>query len=359
MPDLSTTRVLISPGLEGLADLIGAIGFERLYLVVDSRVMSLWGDVLLEELRDMERSGLHAVDALEERKSVDSLRVLWNDMAAAGLRRDADLVVVLGGGLTCDLGAMAASTYLRGLHLLLLPSSLLCQVDACLGGKTGVNLGGAKNQLGTFHPADMVWAATGLLRTLEEDQLRNGLGEVLKTSVLGDAGIARDLLGRRPPRDDPSMPGWASGVVARCLAIKGGIVELDVRERAGVRRLLNLGHTMGHALESASGFRLGHGEAVAAGLVLEARMAESIAGIGPELSRELEGLVRDAVGMDTSAIAASVSPREVAGYIERDKKTGAAGSRIWVLPFGWEDCRQVRLEASRESVLVAEALGQE
>ena len=169
--------------------------------------------------------------------------------------------------MVCDLTAFAASLYMRGCRLTLVPTTLLAMVDAALGGKTAVNLGSAKNLVGTFYPAEeLVHLDPRPGHAAAQRELRCGLAEAIKTALLGDADLL-DLL-RRPargaaPRGDPAA---LEQTVFRCLAVKGRIVENDLRE-SGERAVLNLGHTFAHALESATGFRrYRHGEAVAWGL---------------------------------------------------------------------------------------------
>ncbi|MBN1433930.1 3-dehydroquinate synthase [Candidatus Fermentibacterales bacterium] len=346
------TGLVLDAGLEGLGALVSSSGRSRVFLVADERALSFWGDELDLELSGLEQAGRLLIRAEEAAKTVRTLESAWMAMRQAGLRRSADAVVCFGGGLVCDVGALAASTYLRGLPLILVPSTLLCQVDACLGGKTAVNLGDAKNQLGTFYPAESVWIATRLLATLEPGHFRGGLGEALKTSLVGDASIAAGLLARVPGAGEPGFEDWASSLVERCLRVKGAIVTEDLLE-TGRRVLLNAGHTLGHALESASGFGLTHGEAVAAGLVLEARMAELLEGSAPGLSLELAGMLP---GLGIGFAGLSRSPGALADFLERDKKTGRGGQRTWVLPFGWEDCRPTLLSPSEESRLLGSLL---
>jgi len=182
----------------------------------------------------------------------------------AGLGRDGRIVGV-GGGVVCDLAAFAASLYMRGCRLTLVPTTLLAMVDAALGGKTAVNLGRAKNLVGTFYPAEELRIRIPVLATLPERELRCGLAEAIKTALLGDPGLLELLRSRRTDLllGDPAA---LEETVFRCLAVKGRIVENDLRETGG-RAVLNLGHTFAHALESATGFRrFRHGEAVAWGL---------------------------------------------------------------------------------------------
>ena len=291
-------------------------------------------------------SGVYSPEGGETSKTPETLTALWRIMSEAGIRRDTP-VLVIGGGVVCDIGAMAASTWHRGAPLFLVPSTLLAMVDACLGGKTGVNIGGAKNQVGTFHPAMGIFISPVLLETLPSRELCNGAAEMLKTSLIGERTIS-DLipavLAERSDRDT------VTDAVLRCLAVKGAIVARDLTEH-GERMILNLGHTIGHALEAASDFDLGHGEAVGLGLLAEARIASALGG-NRELAGELE-MMMSAAGLPVKLDG--IQPHRIRELLDRDKKS-RAGGRTWALPFDWEDCRLVRLEPSREEEFLPDAL---
>jgi 3-dehydroquinate synthase len=200
----------------------------------------------------------------EEAKRWESVLGIASRAVDAGLGRDGWFLAV-GGGAVCDVTAFAASVYMRGAMLHLVPTTLLAMVDASLGGKTGVDFAGLKNMLGSFYPAHRVDLPLDALCSLPEGEYRSGLGEVLKTALLGDAELYRLLAVRSEAvlsRDRATM----ADVVARCLGVKAAIVARDPRE-SGDRAFLNLGHTFAHALESVAGLgTIRHGEAVAWGL---------------------------------------------------------------------------------------------
>lgn len=221
------------------------------------------------------------------------------------------------------------------MRLELIPTTLLCMADACLGGKTALNLHGVKNQAGTFHPAERVTICGSFLGTLPEHELRSGRAEVLKTAVIGDRGIL-----------DALRNGDHTGAVLGCLRVKGRIAEQDLHER-GDRRLLNLGHTLGHALEAL--LHISHGEAVALGIPAAARIGGG-EGFARELERELASL-----GLPVR-LPKPVSASQVLPLIDRDKKTGGSG-RTWVIPRGWEHCELVAVPRDTEEKLLEEALG--
>jgi 3-dehydroquinate synthase len=251
--------------------------------------------------------------------------------AAAGLGRDG-VVAGIGGGVVCDIAAFSASLYMRGCGLVLIPTTLLAMVDAGLGGKTGLDFLGYKNLVGTFYPARLVLAATGCLRHLPAREFLCGIAEAVKTAVVGDRtlfAILRDDREAVLARDE----GLLEEIVRRCLAVKGRIVEEDPVE-TGSRALLNLGHTFGHALESATGFSVwSHGEAVAWGMG-RALSAGLLLGITePGFAAALRGVLESYGFRMTAGVR---YPDLVAGFA-RDKKRRAGRVRL-VIPRGLGDC---------------------
>jgi 3-dehydroquinate synthase len=254
----------------------------------------------------------------------------------------------IGGGVICDLTAFAASLYMRGCRLILYPTSLLAMVDAALGGKTAVNLQRAKNAIGTFYPAEELRLHIPLLATLPRRELRAGLAEALKTALLGD-GELLELLERQKTEVLNGNPALLEQVVFRCLAVKGRIVENDFRE-GGPRAILNLGHTFGHALESATGFRrISHGEAVAWGLAraldLGVRLGVSSRGLASRLASLLRGY----------GYALETPPGITAGRLlqamQADKKRQSGRLRLVLLRrVGEAEVREVEPEAIRATL---------
>lgn len=258
----------------------------------------------------------------EEHKVWPHVESLCSQWLTEGVYRS-DAVLGVGGGVVTDTVGFAASIVLRGIRWIAVPTTLLAMVDASVGGKTGVNHEMGKNLLGTFWQPSLVVADAATLSTLPERELRAGLAEVVKSAWIGDRDMI-DVIDPERPLDDPV---W-DDLIMRTVRVKARIVEEDERE-AGIRQALNLGHTLGHALEAATGFkRFLHGEAVAWGL----RAVTSIAGGRGLLSdpwrRQLEAAIDrleplpPIVGMD---------PDRILHHIERDKKTGPEGVG-WVLP---------------------------
>jgi 3-dehydroquinate synthase len=211
----------------------------------------------------------------EESKRWESVDSILHRLVDLGMGRDAEVIGV-GGGVVCDIAAFAASLYMRGCALSLVPTTLLAMVDASVGGKTGVDFAGYKNLVGTFYPASRIHIVVGVLKSLPQREYLCGLAEAIKTAMIGDAGLLK-LLGEERAHILARDESLIGEIVHRCLSVKGAIVAEDTREE-GRRAVLNLGHTFGHALESCLGFRgWTHGEAVAWGI---ARSLDAGLGLG-------------------------------------------------------------------------------
>ncbi|MBX2799111.1 MAG: 3-dehydroquinate synthase [Myxococcales bacterium] len=319
--------VVSDQGYAGLQEaLLAAVPGARdgAVLVTDDTVGPLWAGAVRTALGDVPLTEV-SLPAGEVHKTSATWLRLVDELLAHGVRRTTP-VIALGGGVVGDVAGFAAACTLRGLPFVTLPTTLLAMVDASVGGKTAVNHPTGKNLLGAFHQPSLVWAALDTLGTLADVEVRSGLGEVVKTAAIGDASLLEDL-GRSgrglSGLDDPME------VVARCVAVKARVVAEDARE-AGVRMLLNAGHTVGHALETALGHGvLPHGCAVAVGLVAEARyaLARGVCedGAFPEMLRD----VLDRVGALTSFD--EVDESRLLRALQADKK-GAASSISVPLP---------------------------
>lgn len=250
----------------------------------------------------------------EQHKTMDTVLSIVDFALEAGAGRDARFCA-LGGGVVCDMTAFAASVYMRGVEVVLVPTTLLSMVDASLGGKSGVDYRGFKNIIGAFHPASKIIVSPRFLETLPEAELRNGLAEVIKHAMLsGDAAVER--LERQLPAVFDRDPAALSVIIAESLEVKGAVIEQDPLEK-GIRAHLNLGHTFGHALESASGFSgWSHGEAVAWGLS-RALHAGALLGVTEEPYRERVNSLLERCGY---RLTASADPGKILSAIGSDKK---------------------------------------
>lgn len=245
--------------------------FSRVFIVTDDTVYDLYGEKVLKSLRG---AGLTADIAVihhgEEHKNFSVLQDVLEKMVLSGLQRDG-AVAALGGGVVSDLAGFAAAVYKRGIPVLNLPTTLLSAVDAAIGGKNGVDLGSIKNLAGTICQPAAVMIDTQVLKELTEELIREGTGEILKYGVL----MGGSLLGKIAAGE------WMEQIeecVSECVRYKARLVMEDEQDR-GVRRLLNLGHTFGHAIEALSSFSIPHGRAVAMGVRMAFGAAESDPGM--------------------------------------------------------------------------------
>jgi 3-dehydroquinate synthase len=254
----------------------------------------------------------------------------------AGLDRDS-LFIACGGGTISDLAGFAASVYMRGVRLCLVPTSLLGMADAALGGKTGFNLFGLKNLAGGFYPARLVYLCTESLGTLPAAEWKSGMAELIKTAVLDGEDFFR-LLEDAPLTAAPAGSGPGEGALrealARAAACKGRIVEEDPRETGGRRILLNLGHSFGHALESALGpGRISHGEAVAWGIARSCELGRAF-GVTPAPRARRVAALLERYGYETAAPHPLLEdPLRLMRALSRDKKN-RRGKAVFVVPAG-------------------------
>ena len=250
--------VHIQPGaLRQTGALLAPLGIDRWAVTADETVAALYGGAVLDSLRSAGLSGqLLTFPAGEAHKTPETWLSLCRQLAQEGFTRS-DGLLALGGGVTGDMAGFVAACYQRGMTLAQLPTTLLSQVDSAVGGKTAVDLPEGKNLLGAFYQPRLVIADPDCLTTLPRRELRCGMAEVIKYGFIQDAGLLDAL--------ETDTPGWTA-IIARCLTIKAALVAADERD-TGARRLLNFGHTFGHAYEAAGGYAAcTHGEAVAAGM---------------------------------------------------------------------------------------------
>ncbi|HKI06539.1 MAG TPA: 3-dehydroquinate synthase [Thermoanaerobaculia bacterium] len=333
-PDGMTPVVVGEGALSAvLPELQGWLARRTAFVVTTGRVLALHGERLDALSRAAGRWVILEVEEGEPAKTVASAERLWNEMLAAGGKRDSR-VIAFGGGSVGDLAGFAAGCFLRGIDFVQIPTTLLAQVDASIGGKTGVDLDGGKNTVGLFHHPSMVVCDTGLLPTLPREELRSGLVEVIKMAALLDP----DLFERVEQQLDTLLEGDPEAlgpVVAAAAAAKIGVVERDPTEQ-GDRRLLNFGHTLGHAIETSSGYAgLRHGEAVGYGFLFALRLALR-RGLPPQDAARMHALVRR---LDLPPLPALVA-EDLMAAMARDKKARESGL-VWVLPRSLGEGRMV------------------
>ena len=321
--------ILIAPGaLAQLSSLVAARWKGRsLFVVTDTNVNRLYGRRVV---RDLARAGfdpiLIDVPAGEESKSIDVYYALLTALLENNVRRGS-VIIALGGGVVGDLAGFAAASVLRGVEFIQVPTSLLAQVDSSVGGKTGIDHHLGKNLIGAFHQPSMVIIDSDVLATLPAREFRNGLAEVIKIAMALDRKFF-GMLARRPQDLQPGNSRSMTRVISTAVGLKAAVVEKDERE-SGLRKVLNLGHTLGHAIEAASGFALRHGEAVAIGMVLEGRMAATTGLLPVNDLLRLKHLL-DEVGLPTH-VPGKLDMHKVFTSLALDKK-GTEGTPLFVLP---------------------------
>jgi 3-dehydroquinate synthase len=299
--------------------------YSSIFVLTERHLWERWGRKLLRE-GNLKRAQALFVPPGENSKSISMVERVGAEL----LQKRADrrsLLVAFGGGVVGDLGGFVASTYMRGIDYVQVPTTVLAQVDSAIGGKTAVNVRAMKNLLGTFYPPRLVLAEPAVLASLDVRSFRSGFFEVAKHAILAGPGFFRELEVKAPALL-PQQAKVLEGVLARAAKVKVEIVSRDERE-AGLRRVLNLGHTFGHALEEATGYeRFLHGEAVGWGILIVARLAELLGVLEPAEGERMARLIRR-IGRLPSL--AGLRLRRILDLLPQDKKT--VGGRIhWVLP---------------------------
>jgi len=297
-------------------------------IVSSETVWPLYGAPVQNSLK---ASGFDASVALlnddEESKSVETFLKIFDTLLENEFDRNSG-VVALGGGVVGDIAGFAAATFMRGIRFVQVPTTLLAQVDSSIGGKTGVNLPRAKNLMGAFHQPSLVWTDVRTLLTLPEREFRSGMAEIIKYSITADPTLLQ-LLSENVRSFSSISKDSLVEVISRCCSIKARIVAQDEDEK-GVRSTLNYGHTIGHALESLTGYtRFTHGEAIAIGMIAAARVSLEIDLTDYAMVQSQENIIRSA-GLPTT-IPRSLNSAEIVEQLNTDKKR--LGGRVrWVLP---------------------------
>jgi len=288
----------------------------RYVIVTDSNVNRLYGQTMQD---GMERAGLKAsvieIPAGESSKNISVVMDVAGGLLAQGADRET-MLVALGGGVVGDLTGFIASVYMRSVPYIQIPTTLIGQLDSAIGGKTAVDLPQGKNLLGTFYQPRAVFADVNFLDTLPDREFRNGLAEMIKYGIIEDENLFRRLeedMDAVISRD----PALLMKIIETCCRIKKSIVEIDEREH-GLRRILNFGHTLGHALEAASEYKLSHGEGVALGMIAAARLSTMMNYLPVDESGRVKSVIAKA-GLPTT-IDAAFTTDEVIRCFRADKK---------------------------------------
>ena len=301
--------------------------FSSLHIVSSPKVWRAIGKSVQRGLRLSKGSAVHLFDDAESAKNLQSVEIIARSLCRAGADRQS-LVVAVGGGVVGDVAGFAAASYLRGVKLVHIPTTLVSQVDSSIGGKTGVNLPEGKNLVGAFHPPQLVLTDPDLLRTLSDREFRGGLAEVIKHAVIADAQMFAFLEKNMEKvlRRDRQILGF---LIPRNVQIKAGVVSRDERE-SGLREILNYGHTFAHALESVTRYRrYQHGEAVAWGMIAAALLGHELGMTKADDVSRTVALVRRLVPLPPWP---HVPPAALINAMRSDKKNRAGILRFVLSP---------------------------
>ena len=283
--------VIIADNLERcLAEAVGKVEHDRLFVLTDTTTKQLCWPVV-QNYAVMKDAIMITIQPTDEAKTLETLATVWTSLQKGGATRHS-LMINLGGGMVTDLGGFAASTFKRGMAYINIPTTLLSQVDASVGGKTGINFGGLKNEIGVFNCANSVILSSTFLRTLDTENMLSGYAEMLKHGLLSSKENWAELL-----TFDITTPDYATlqNLVAKSVAIKEQIVKEDPTEK-GIRKALNLGHTAGHAIESLAlkeGRTILHGYAVAWGLLMELYLSARKCGFPAKEMHQMEAYIKE------------------------------------------------------------------
>ena len=320
--------VLVAPGaLASIGEVVAKTAPAHRYAVItDEHVGPRYADSVVSAL-GADRTRVYEVPAGESHKTREQWASLTDLLLADSFGRDS-AVVALGGGVIGDLAGFVAATFMRGIPVVQVPTTLLAMIDASVGGKTGVDTPAGKNLVGAFHQPAAVVGDPEVLSTLPREQMRAGLAEALKHGVIADVSHFEQVLADAPALLDGTIDERVVDLVATSVAIKAGVVRRDERE-SGVRKTLNFGHTLGHAIEALSGYTLLHGEAVAIGMVLESELSELL-GLARNGTADTVRNAVDRLGLPVRR-PSDQSAEEVLAATRSDKKA-RAGAVEYALP---------------------------
>ena len=319
--------IFVAADYSGMGKCLKEAGISgKLAVITDSNVDKHLWDRFRKELGTYE-DGIfkHVIPAGEASKNLDTVKEIYKFLFDLRLDRSST-IAALGGGVTGDIAGFAAATFLRGINFVQVPTSLLAQADSSVGGKVGVDFEGGKNMIGAFYQPKLVYANVGSLSTLPEREFKSGLAEVVKHGMIADAGFfsfLEDNMDAVLGLDAETL----KYVVKTNCSIKSGVVEKDEKE-SGLRAILNFGHTTGHAVESASGFKMLHGECVSVGIVAACKMAQYLGMIDDSVLRRAEAIL-GRIGLPVAI--SGIDPEDILNRMLHDKKI-KNGRLTFVLP---------------------------
>ena len=310
-------HIYLEPDFAKLLEAVEPLNIKerKLCIVADSTTAELYGAELKEILKETcTYVSMFVFPAGEVNKTLNTVRDLYEHLILEKFDRK-DMLVALGGGVVGDLTGFAAATYLRGIGFIQIPTTLLSQVDSSIGGKTGVDFDAYKNMVGAFHMPRLVYMNLNVLKTLPDRQFACGMGEILKTGLICDGDFFRYVCCEQKEIKKLDIKQIAR-MVRRCCEIKAGVVERDPKEQ-GERALLNLGHTVGHAVEKLKNFTLLHGQCVGVGLVAAAYLSMKR---GLLTREEYQEICQGCSDYELPVHVEGLIPEEVLSATKRDKK---------------------------------------
>ena len=341
---MNPQEIILSDCLENaLSQAIEKCPHDKLFVLTDTTTHQLCWPVV-SGFSCLQQAQTIVIGATDEHKNLDALAQVWTALSNQGGSRHS-LLINLGGGMITDLGGFAASTFKRGIAYINIPTTLLAMVDASVGGKTGINFNGLKNEVGVFNPASSVLLSTEFLKTLDEHNLKSGYAEMLKHGLISNTKNWAELLNFEWEQIDYNQ---LQNMVATSVAIKEHVVKEDPYEQ-GIRKALNLGHTAGHAFESLAlteGRTLLHGYAVAWGLVCELYLSVRRCGFPTKLLQQTVHFVKENYGVFTFNCKQYEALYE---YMTHDKKN-ANGIINFTLLKDIGDI-QINQEATKEEIM--------
>ena len=319
--------IYIEKNFENLCNVLKETGiFNKILIVTDSNVEKLYLKEVYQRLSDFGYDvGVSVFNAGEANKNMDTILKICNDCIKHGMDRKSS-VIALGGGVVGDMAGFAASIYMRGINFVQVPTTLLSQSDSSVGGKTGIDFGGAKNILGAFHQPKAVYINVDTLKTLPKQEFISGMGEVIKHGIIRDRNFFEYLMNNneRIKKLDPDV--LVETVYTNC-AIKSKVVEMDEKEY-GVRADLNFGHTIGHAIESYSDYKYTHGACVGVGMLAASYIAFNR---GMITERELDK-IKDLLLMYDFDIKFEISDKQAIIKLMNMDKKKVGGKINFILP---------------------------
>jgi 3-dehydroquinate synthase len=344
-------KIFVGKGLLGnISNLIKSTNprTKKTAVITSSIINDIYGERVQKALKELETE-IFIVPEGEKAKSLDWAIKLVNEFLESGMDRNS-CVISFGGGSIGDLAGFVASIYLRGIKLIQVPTSLLAMVDSSIGGKTAVNHDKGKNLIGTFYQPSVVISDPLILRTLPMRELKSGMGEIIKYSIIHDTPLFHEL-DKNAHLLLEANPDILTSVIKKCVIIKSWYVERDERDLKGLRVALNYGHTVGHALEKLTNHSIKHGEAISIGMEIAAKISTKLGVCQKKVVIEQHRLL-EKMGLDTNL--PDLKPENIVEIMRRDKKSESSNIRM-VLPTGIG--KPIKLRQISEQIIL-EVLGE-